>query len=280
MKWDEVRLVGLSTVTLKRSGASMSDRYLFKAASGLGPPEMFVSISDIAVQGGVFQNRRPANRQMVYRIGLNPNHMIDETAEDLRTELYGLLTPGIVSYGEDKVLVHFYYNGEYVAEANGWISKMEPVLFTKVPEVQITIDCADPYIQAPEPYYLPQPIDGLNPIIPNIGTAPTGFKLEILFTQGTPFFRLFDGPNPEDIVIDLTLGSPYFNIGDTLTINTEPGEREILHDNGSTVKPLIYLLPSSVKWPMLRGGDNPFWTYLYTTFVFTNISYKPKYWGV
>ncbi len=241
MKFNNIRLVGASDVDFPVVNADPVGPFILKSADGLGPPEVDVSIANTVQEGGVYQGRRPQNRQIVLRVGLQPEWDIGQTAEELRTILYGLLTP---KYGK-LVKAELRQDNVIVAQAEGHISKFEVSIFTKDPEVQITLDCIHPYLLASAiKYQLPTRtvVSGQTLLdIENEGTAPSGFWMGITFQAShTTTLTISDG-DPSGEWMDI---SGTWAAGDTLTLDTRPGSRGLWKTlSGSSVRATVKLEP-------------------------------------
>jgi len=268
MYFTTVRLNGLAVVDLPIVGALPSDPYILKSADGLGPPEVVVSIVDTLNAGGVYQGRRPQGREVVLNVALNPNYKTKETVADLRTTLYGMLTPGHI----DNVVIQIMNEGDVLVQTDGYIKKLEIVPFTDDPEVQLTFACPGQYLEALDDLYV-DPGHLASPSIVNQGTAPAGFRMECNFVAAVTAWSLTDeSGNKMDIKYA-------FQIGDKLTIDTRPGSRGIWVLRGSVTTNIIYALTPDSKWYMLHGGTNAFTTST-QKFTWGNVFYKPRYWGI
>lgn len=268
MYFTKIQLVGLSTVDLPIVGALPTDPYILASADGLGPPEVDVSIQNTLNAGGVYQGRRPQNREIVLRVGLNPDFGIGQTAADLRTTLYGMLTPGYV----DNIIINVMDGATILALTTGYVKKLEVVPFNIEPEVQITIACVQQYLQAPYPLYVEPPVKSA-PEIVNVGTAPAGFFMELTFTSNITNWALVHATGAK---MELTYA---FLIGDILTIDTRPGSRKILLKRGLVTSNIIYALTPDSIWFLLHGGSNSFTT-TSNAFNWGDVFYLPQYWGV
>lgn len=280
MKFDKIRLSGFNNVDLPILDASPSGAYILKSADGLGPPVVDVSIANTLLSGGVYQGRRPQNREIVLLVGLNPAWGANQTAEQLRTTIYTMLTPR----SGTTLKLQLMSGNTVVAQAEGYISKFEISVFSKDPEVQITITCLQPYLMSPEigfqsPY---KSVSGGYTLftVDNIGTAPSGFNLSIAFTavhSGT--FQILENTSfPQFMSIN---GG--FIAGDRLTVDTRAGQRGVWKTpNGSQVAVSILdsLTPES-PWLQLYGGANSL-KINNTTFNWNlfGIAHTPAYWGV
>ncbi len=264
----KIRLIGLFTVDFPIVVALPSDPYILKGADGLGPPVVDVSIATSTVQGGTYQGRRPQNREIVLRVGLNPNYKLGQTAAGLRDTLYGMLTPAAA----DALPVKLMKDDIVVAETTGYVSNIVIVPFSKEPEVQITIPCIEPYFSSPNLVTL-VPTSKTGFVIPNNGTAPTGFEMEITFLPSGINWTL-NGLGSEKMTFDYI-----FQNGDKLKFNTNPGQRFIQVTRNNVPINIIHTLTPDSVWLMLRGGNNAF-TIFNPVFNWGFVSYKPKYWGL
>jgi hypothetical protein len=280
MKFNNIRLVGASNVDFPVVDANPAGPFILKSVDGLGPPEVAVSIANTVQEGGVYQGRRPQNRQIVMRVGLQPNWDVGQTAEQLRTILYGLLTP---KYGQ-LVKAELRQSGIVIGQAEGHISRFEVAVFTKDPEIQITLDCNHPYLLAPAiKYQLPTRTVVANQTLLDIlneGTAPSGFWMGITFQVAPPTTLTISDGSPLGERMDI---SGIWAAGDTLVLDTRPGKRGVWKIlSGSTVQTsILSTLSGASSWLQLYGGTNQLKINT-TTFNWYNqgFGHTPAYWGV
>jgi len=268
MYFTKIRLNGLSSVDLPKVDASPSDLYILKGADGLGPPEVDVSISQTLNAGGHYQGRRPQSRELVFLVGLNPDYSSGMTAADLRTTMYGMLTPG----SSDSVLVEVMDTNGTIVQTTAYVSKLEIVPFTKDPAIQITMPCLQQYLQAPSLLYV-VPETYATPSINNVGTAPAGFHMEVIFTSDMSSWTLTHSSGRK---MTFTYG---FLSGDKLIIDTRPGSRGIWVLRNSITTNIIYSLSADSTWHMFHGGTNNF-TVSSASFTWGDVYYLPQYWGI
>lgn len=273
-----IRLLGLHTLDFQLFGATMSNRYVLKDVDGLGPPISNLYTSENAVLGVTYKGRRPNNRELVFRVSLSPQNILGQTSSDLRNELYGLLTPNL----DDLITVQLLEAGLPVAYTTGWVDKIEPALFSKDPEVQITMFCAEPYFSAIAPVSAPVPgtSNWIMPIL-NEGSAPAGFKFSVSWLTDHHTLAFSEEPGGPAYFQVGNFVNIIFEIDDILTINTIPGQRSvILTRDGVDTNYLPNIYPNVSRWPMLKGGLNVFNLYPFGNFVIDEIEYTPQYWGV
>lgn len=268
MYFTKIRLNGLSTVDLPIVNATPSDTYILKDATGLGPPEIDVSIINTLYAGGFYQGRRTQTREIVLVVGLNPDFRSSQTAADLRASLYGMLTPGAI----DQVSLEIMNEDTVLVSTIGHIKKLEIAPFSKVPAVQITIACLEQYFQALSDLYL-DPGSKTNPSIVNQGTASAGFHMEVVLTSALSGWTLTN-ENSEKIQVGHA-----FSIGDTLIIDTRPGLRGVWRKRSGVTTTILSGLTTDSVWLMLHGGTNTFTTSS-PAFDWGDVYYKPQYWGI
>lgn len=283
MQMDKIRFVGATTVDLPIIGATPAGPFILKGVDGLGPPERTVDIAVTIKEGGVRQGVRSSNRQVVARVGFQPAYNLGQTSETLRDQMYGLLVP---KYG--RPLVMQLLNGTTVkAIAEGDVSKCEASIFAKDPEVQVTMDCNDPYLLAQAIVYqtpTKQTLTAQSQIdVVNDGTAPAGFWMSIQFTSTPPNpIRLSD----DSINYGITNG-PFMSIsgnwanGDILTIDTRNGRRSITRTRAGVDKAMVGYLSGASTWLQLERGDNHFLiNNTNFNFVGNKFGHTPAYLGV
>lgn len=268
MYFTKIRLNGLTSVDLPKVNATAADLYILKSADGLGPPEVDVSISNTLNAGGYYQGRRPQSRELVFLIGLNPDYSSGMTAADLRTTLYGMLTPG----STDSVLVEIMDTNGTIVQTTAYVKKLEIVPFTKDPAVQLTMSCLQQYLQAPDLLYIiPETL--ATPSMTNIGTAPAGFHMELIFASGMSSWTLTHSSGRK---MTFTYG---FLSDDKLIIDTRPGSRGIWVLRSGILTNIIYSLSADSSWHMFHGGINNF-TVSSAAFAWGDVYYLPQYWGI
>jgi hypothetical protein len=268
MKFTRLKLIGFHETNLPVVGALPSDPYIFKGADGLGPPEIDVIIANTLNAGGYYQGRRPQTREIVIRIGLNPDFGSSLTAADLRGELYGLLSPNT----SDAITIQILNENQIVAYTTGYVKKLEIAPFSPTPEVQVTIASLYSYLLAPDSVSL-APANLAVFDIENLGTAPTPFYMEILFRADTSQFILTDDLNrPMKVTYD-------FKDGERLVINTEPGSRGVWRIHNENKTSIIHALSTDSIWHVFHSGTNRFGTNV-QTFEWRDFHYTPRYWGI
>lgn len=282
MKMDLLRFIGASSVDFPIIGADASGPFVLKGADGLGPTEVNVRLARTTFEQALYQGKSAALRQITVVVGLQPDWDTGQTAEELRTILYGLLTP---RYNQ-LVRVEISHNGIVQGYAQGQVAKMEPSLFSKDPAVQIVISCDYPYLL--DPYTIQQEpaqstVSGIRAFdILNQGTAPAGFKAGFILRSNVGTTLTLTDSDPRGQKMEIK-GINWVS-GDKFLIDTRPGSRGVWR--GAAGGPFISVLNNMnaavSEWIHLYGGTN---TLLLNTTAFDwdpdfKFLHQPAYWGV
>lgn len=282
MKMNSLRLVGATSIDLPLLATASSGPFVLKGAEGLGPPEITVTIAKSVFEKGLYQGKSSSFRQVTVLLGLLPDWDVGQTAGELRTQLYGLLTP---RHGQ-MVRVEVVYNGVVQGYAQGQVSKMEAAMFTKDPAVQIVIDCDYPYLLKPSNVVqkpAQRAVSGIRAFdIVNEGTAPSGFKMGVILRSNVGNTLVLSEENP--LGSKIQLDGINWEAGDRLVIDTRPGTRGIWRGSGggNLVSAIKSLNGAVSQWFQLYEGAN---TLLLNTAAFdwdevVNFRHQPAYWGV
>lgn len=276
MKYNKIRLENVSQVDLPLVGvASPSDKFICKGVEGLGPPE-----NDVSISGGYFQGSTPRPRQVIVRVGLNPDYTTGEVPSDLRDYLYVLLTGGQNKSGV-KISV-LQGTTELCNTTGARISRMETNQFSKDPEVVITLECLDAYLV--HPFDLSISLTGMSlsaPVVTNVGTAPVGFKMRFTLPAGRSYFAISTPGAVETLRFNIaTLLGANTSAGDILEFDTRPGLRKALLYRGVSTFNILPSMDDASDWLVLYAGANTFGFDLGPVSGWSEISYLPKYWGV
>lgn len=249
--------------------------FVVKAIDGLQPPEVAVSIAETLYEGGVPQGRRPQNRQITLLMAFQPNYSIGETAGDLRSQLYGLMTPKL---GVPVTISLLNSSNVVQVSTTGFVRRMEAPIFSKDPEVQITIDCLSPYLSGPV-FTEPSPSTLAKPVvINNPGNAPSGIEIKFRIVTATTGFQIYTGSAGNQIDL-LSFTSISFVANDIIQFSTIAGKRYASYVRSGVTTNLLPYKTSTSNWMQLHGGSNTI-LFQYSDVVITYLSYTPRYWGV
>lgn len=235
-----------------------SDPLQIRNITGLGPVNADINTTANGVfKGENFNGSFVGKRNIVLTIGLNPDWE-DQSMNSLRTLLYAYFMTGLL------VTLDFESTNYPVVRTKGYVESFEPNMFSKDPEVQVSILCPEPDFVAVEPTVITGEVtDGSETIdVEYIGTSATGILIRVLANDDVPEFEgvlwihLPTVPEPATFVIDpITIDSAHF-----LRMASIPGEKRVelvTVSTGVGVSKLSAVQTGS-KWPMLYPGINPF----------------------
>jgi hypothetical protein len=204
----------------------------------------------------------------VIKLGYAPNYPGDQTIENLRRDLYSYFPP------KGEVSLRFINDAQQSVDIKGVVESNDPLIFTKDPEVQISIICVEPLFTA----LLPVVYDGLNnaPIDPsekNMGE--TGFLFELFVNQTISQVTVANG-----LSTDLVYGGELL-AGDVLRISTVRGKKYVdRFRNGVNAGVLDNLVSGAMN--MYIDSKTP--EFMVTTSTTTDIPFRltltPKYIGL
>lgn len=255
MKINKIRAIGAEVLDFPFRGG---DRFIFKGADGLGPTEVQISLANTRY-GVHYQSRRPQHRQVRIRLGLDPDYFVGETVDEMRTEIYGLLTP---RYGRPCSL-QFLNDDDVQATVDAYIKAIDPVFFSQENEVQLSFECLseDLFAEADET------------LVPEIVTDPSAEEGETFFevtNRGTSYsgFRAtfkFDQPSTGEIQIsdsdpfgEKIILAHDFNADEALVVDTRAESRGIwkMLPATSDLVSVLSGLDGRTTWLQLHTGVN------------------------
>lgn len=284
MKMDSIRIIGSSSITLPVAGESTAGPFVLRGAEGLGPPEVNVKFARTTLEQAVYQGKSPSLRQIVLVIGIAPDWNSGQTVEELRTQLYSLLSPnsGI------KIRLDIMHAMSVQGYAQGHISKFEVGLFTANPAVQITLECDYPYFI--HPFMITQspgstPYGGNREfIIQNSGTAPSGFRAGFVIGNAIDTSQSLVLSTNNPLGPKLQIDGVAFASGDEFILDTRSGSRGVWKrpSDGSMGSILNNMNASVSEWVQLHGGDNVLRLNVsgFSWVPTINFQHQPAYWGV
>jgi hypothetical protein len=272
------RVYSLPTCDLHVDSSAGQNGYILKAAAGIGPPDFLSIVEGFDVNGVPIIDSVPDKKEIVLRIGFRPS--VGQSIQQLRSDLY--------KYVSRSILLSLMDGSETTAQISCYIQRLEPVHFSKEPELQITLKCNTGYFVAPGSVPIPlATLDTPTPVISySEGDAPTGIDITFTVLLGeesgfmiSNYGKLwYSGNTPVDNQFIVTYP---FDIGDVIHINTSPDERKITLTRASVDYDLAGYISAGAVWPKLYPGVNAFdWDISSTWATITEAKYTPRFWGV
>lgn len=223
------------------------------------------------------------DREVVFRIALNPKFNIWETYSGLRDNLYR----AIAMSRNGLLELRFMYGPGIIATLEGFITKFEAPLNTPDPEVQLTIMCEEGMLTGVAPVKMKTASLGLTDLViaDNDSTAPHGMSIEVQFTSPTSYFTIEDdGVIPDwsfKVLPDVIGGSSGFQANDRLFMINERREKSIFVLRSATQYFLADKIVYGSIWPIIFSGTNRYKIDVGAgSYQWNGLSYYTTYWGV
>lgn len=167
------------------SGVSEQDSLMTRDIAGLEPVKADIITTRRAARGELMVGSSTGKRNIVLKIGLNPD-WATQTMAELRQQVYAYFMP------EQSVLLRFHSTHIPTCEIEGFIESLEPNIFSKDPEIVISIICPDPDFVSVDETVITGVVGEflLGPMvdIDYPGSIETGFELKIESSEDTPIY--------------------------------------------------------------------------------------------
>lgn len=243
-------------------GVPDSDFFQIREIDGLGPVKASINTTPYgSIDGTAYNGSLAEQRNIVIKLGFNPD-WVQFTFEELRKLLYAYFAP--------KMHTQLVFTSTHLPEVkiDGYVETMEPTLFAKDGETQISIICPDPYFTAVQPKI----VNGLTandnsaPVeIDYGGSTETGILVRV--TDSALQMGRAETPAPDSITIQV--GDPSqqtFKVDASVDAScvfitdSIPGEKYVQEvELGTGVITNLYSkVESGYKWPLLLPGPNKF----------------------
>lgn len=242
---------------------------------GLGPVKATIVTSSFATTDGVqYLSAKREPRNLVFQLGLLPDPFV-ETVGDVRRRLYSYFMP------KTNVDLQFTDDSGLVVNITGMIETCEPAIFSKEPAIQVGITCFKPEFIDPTVVFISEntvtDTTDLQIELPD-GTVETGMTFQLFPDRDIDEFTIYsDLPNGTSRRLDFAWP---MHIGDSLTINTVPGEKSITLVRGSVPQSLLYGMTPQSAWIDFYPGINTFRVYAEGAPVPYILTYYNRYGGL
>lgn len=246
-----------------------SNPFLLLDIQGLGPVPASLGFDPYgSVDGEQFSSAHVGKRNIVIKFGLNPNHENSEGAETLRQISYQYFMP------KSEINIKLQTTEVGYCTISGVVETCEPNIFSKNPELIVSILCPQPHFKGLTEKVLTgiTKTSGTHTTIPYLGTVEAGFTLKVSFaTVGSTL--------SDDMAVRIypKAGSAYqksftiSNLNETIVdasnyawLNTNNLEKDFSKKQTSpTVKSfsLFKYISSTSKWPKLTQGGCSIFVY-------------------
>lgn len=242
---------------------------------GLGPVKATISQSSSATRDGTeFQSGKREARNIVITLGLEP----DYSTEDVRA-----LRNRVYNFFMTNTAVHLRVldsTAPTQVDISGRVESCEPAIFSKEPQVVISILCFNPDFVSVTPVELEGETvnDSDETLVAYAGTVGTGVLFTINIDRTVSEITIYHRA-PDDTIKTLELSAPLEN-GDIVTISTMVGDKYIRMNRLGTTSSLLYGRSSQSDWTKLERGDNYIRVYITGAAIEYTMAYTPRYGGL
>lgn len=241
--------------------------YQIRDIEGLNPVRAnLVSTGFANMDGEQYQSSRREKRNLILTIGLVPD-FVNTSVSNLRHNLYAFFMPKSV------ITMRFFRTDGVPVRISGRVETFDAPIFTRDPQVSISIVCFDPDFLADEIV-----VPGTSIQFPTFtpinyeGSVSTGILLELNVTASIDGFTA-TVIRPGGTGQALTYSGGLI-AGDVVTLSTTPGDKFINRLRGSTLTSILAGVSPYSTWLDLDSGLNEFGVFISTP---TPQSYNLKY---
>jgi len=231
-----------------------NSEYIIKLIDGLGPVKAeYTTVGSATDAGGLNLDPRDVQRNIVVTFGFAPKRGTGNTVESLRQALYAFLMP--------KKQVELGFTNDVTGRwlIKGAVETHEPDIFSKDPQVQVSILCGDPYFYKDAPdvvYQIPFIDSGTSAseyfVLPYENDVPVGFVYEGNLRLSSSFLRLFMNAFPSNTLPPEGVAELWqarfeidyqFAVNDFLRISSVRGDRGAWRFIGGNMNSKMSLMP-------------------------------------
>ena len=249
----------------------ISEGFAIEDITGLDPVKAtFVSSSFAQIDGAQFQSSRRAERNLVFKIGLEPDY-VASSIDILRQRLTSFFKT------ESRVSLRFVMAGGLSVDIVGRVETFDAPRFTQEVIATISVMCFNPDFFNPTPIM----VSGVSTptinasIINYIGSVDTGFVFKFNINRTLNEFTIYQSP-ADGILRSMPFSLPLL-AGDVLAISTVPGAKSVRLLRGGTLTSVLYGLSPYANWICLFPGDNALRVYAEGAAIPYTIEYTTKY---
>lgn len=274
MMLTKIEVEDLQGNTLSLPLQDSSSGYTVKNIDGLDPVKSLIVFSQFAqLDGSQFQGARRENRNIVLTIGIEPYFGVISVRE-LRQILYSYFMP------KTTVNINFFTDGVLTSIIQGQVESCETPLFSKEPELVISILCFDPNFSSPASVVVAGHTvsNSTEQTITYPGSVETGYLLTVNVNRAATGFTIYNR-RPNGNIATLDFGMALLT-GDIVKISTMMRNKYATLTRAGVTTSVIYAISTVAKWSPLYPGDN-FYRVLATgaNIPFT-LEYTAKYGGL
>lgn len=248
--------------------------YIIEEIEGLDPVKAtLVSSSFANMDGEQYHSSRRETRNIVLKIGLEPDY-VNDSVQDLRRGLYGFFMP------KSLVNLRFIMSDGLEVDIQGRVESFETPLFTKEPEVDISVICFDPDFFDATPVVVSGNSTALTTesLIPYDGTVDTGVLFTLNVNRSLSAFTVYHR-DPSGTLRSLDFQAALVN-GDIVKVSTVTGNKYARKTTGGTESSALYAVSPQSYWMKFQPGDNYIRVYAVGAAIPYTLTYVNRYGGL
>jgi hypothetical protein len=254
--------------------------YTVKSIEGLDPVKATITSSQFAqLDGSQQQSARRETRNVIVTIGIEP-YSGGSTVRALRTALYAYFMPKAF------LIFKFYEDNVLTATIEGQVESCEAPLFSKDPELKVSVLCFDPAFQAPSATVVNGNTvsSSTEQTINYPGTLEVGYEFQLnvnrAINAGSGFTIYNRRPGGSiaqlDVICPVSLAS-----GDVVKISTKArAKTATLVKSGGATSSYMYAVSGQSSWGPLYPGNNYFRVYCSGAAIPFTVTYTASYGGL
>jgi hypothetical protein len=249
--------------------------YVIRDIEGLDPVKStIVSTGFAQLDGSQYQSAKRENRNIILKVGLEPYFAGGSTVSSLRAALYGYFMP------KNTVKLNFYIDDVLTYSIQGMVETFETSLFSKDPEVTVSLICFDPNFLA----VADTTVNGntvataTEQTVTVAGSVETGYVFTLSVNRSISGFSIYNRrPDGSVAQMDVTIA---LVAGDVVKISTEPKNKYATLTRTGATSSILYAVSTSSKWGPLYPGANYYRVLVSGAAIPFTIVYKNKYGGL
>lgn len=252
----------------------ISNGFVVKDIQGLDPAKATIVTSSFAgMDGSQYHHSRVEMRNILMKLGFLPDYSTT-SVRDLRLQAYKFFMP------KSEISLRFYMDDDLIVDAIGRVETSETLLFTREPEINISILCFDPNFVDPTPIVVTGSTvsTSTETLLHYAGSVETGILFELDVNRTLTQFTFYHRP-PDGTLRTLDVAAALVS-GDVVKINTVPGSKSATLTHSSTDSSMLYAVTPQSNWIQLVPGDNYIRIYATGAAIPYSITYDNRYGGL
>jgi hypothetical protein len=271
----EVEVLSVRGSILTMPLGAITDGIVIAEIEGLDPVKATIVTTSSANQDGTqYHTSIRDDRNIKLKLEMLPDE-VTQTVSSIRSKLYEFFMP--------KAPVKFTFRTEEGVDVDivGRVESFENAHFTQEPTVDISIICFDPDFVDPDVITVPGSTVSTATTfeIDYDGTVETSVIFTLTLDRDLSEFTIYS-TMPDGSVRNLDFALAMLD-GDTLVINTQPGNKSVTQYRGPSIfaYPLYAVSPQS-SWIEIQPGINVFRVYAAGAAIPFTLDYQNRYGGL